>query len=117
MALVSRAGWMARQVMGSSGGSTMMQSPLSDMERIGLVAVLLLSSGIAARSMFEEATVEGGRVTCHARKSGKSKLPPSKSRKSIFKAFLEIVNFEDCSAITNPFFFVRLTEKLRGEKR
>jgi len=68
-ALVSRAGSMARQVMGSSGGSTIMDSPLSDMARMGLVAVLLLISGIGARSMFEEAVVEGGRVTCHARKS------------------------------------------------
>ena len=66
---VSRAIKVGCQVGGPDGVCTRRRAPLSDTERMGLVAVAFSSSGIGARSMSEVAELvspEGGRVTCHA---------------------------------------------------
>jgi len=68
----SRAGRVGCQVGGSFGVATRREAPLSDMARIGLLAMSFSIIGIGARSMSEVAefsSPEGGRVTCHACRS------------------------------------------------
>ena len=59
---------MGCQVGGPFGGATRRWAPLSEMERMGLLAVTFLIREIGARSMSELAELvspEGGSVTCH----------------------------------------------------
>ena len=65
---VSRADRVGCQVGGPVGDATRRWAPLSDMDRMGLLAVAFLIKETGARSMSELAEIvspEGGSVTCH----------------------------------------------------